>query len=436
MNIIRNNEELSYRILVGDNIINLEIATSISNNQINRNNVYIGICHQSGITSEIKTLSSWIQAVIKEINSMIRKKIQQDIKQNKSFRGEIDKSWNARFNSFSLTEALQTRAITYSYYKYDENLRPEDLYKDSHIIIEPTVKHTEQVKISDKLYDLLDSLTLFIPSDSNESNNVDYSLIICNRTNNKKHTHIFLTVHPATAQYEIVNKIDIVNMTSKSSKSNQQDHCCKNIGIVVIPASEHKSLIDRSNITMTRNYQFISIDRQQFNQDKIKDYIIINKLEIQNKQQDEETLQSKPWYIFKNIQWLHSNHKSKYEYLGTKSKDYLFDTATGYQVILDWSLIGRIDEYKRKFFLLHEQSINNQTKNIKDIWVYYESPSSSSSKTKLTYGYDEKTVATYSNLNEALNDLETKINSSCHQGDHINKVDMQNINSLYLLSKE
>ncbi len=67
MNIIRDNEELAYRILVGDNLINLEIATSISNNQINRNNVYIGICHQSEIcnqrlhkTPEIKTLSSWI----------------------------------------------------------------------------------------------------------------------------------------------------------------------------------------------------------------------------------------------------------------------------------------------------------------------------------------------------------------------------------------
>ena len=29
-------EELSYRTLLGDSIINLEIATSISNNQINK----------------------------------------------------------------------------------------------------------------------------------------------------------------------------------------------------------------------------------------------------------------------------------------------------------------------------------------------------------------------------------------------------------------
>lgn len=416
MNIIKDNEELSYRILAGDNLINLEIATGISNNQINRNNVYIGL------PPEIKTLSSWLNTIRKEINNMIRKKIQQDIKQNKSFRGEIDKPWNEQFNSFSLTEALQTGTITYSYYKYNEKLRPEDLCKDPYSIIEPTVKHIGQVKISDKLYNILDSLTLFIPSNNNDSNNVDYDIIMCNRINNK-HNYIFLTVHPATAQYEIVNKIYLVNMISKS---NQQDQCCKNIGMVVIPISEHRSLIDQSNITMTRNYQFTSLDRQQFNQDKIKDYIIINKLETQNKQQDEETLQSKPWYIFKNIQWLHSDHKSKYKYLGTKSEDCLFDTVTGYQVILDWNIIGRIDGYKRKFFLLHERPIDDQTKNI---WAYYESPSSSSSKTKLAYGYDEKTMATYSSLEDALNDLETKINSSCHQGD-------MNINSLYLISKQ
>lgn len=39
MNIIRDNEELSYRILAGDNLINIEIATSISNNQFNKSNV-------------------------------------------------------------------------------------------------------------------------------------------------------------------------------------------------------------------------------------------------------------------------------------------------------------------------------------------------------------------------------------------------------------
>lgn len=81
MNIIRDNEELAYRILAGDNLVNLEIATSISNNQINKSNVYIGlchqggICHQSGITSEIKTLSNWMNTIIEEVNNMIRKKI-------------------------------------------------------------------------------------------------------------------------------------------------------------------------------------------------------------------------------------------------------------------------------------------------------------------------------------------------------------------------
>ena len=54
MNIIRDNEELAYRILAGDNLINIEIATGISNNQINKSNVYIGI------PPETKTLSNWI----------------------------------------------------------------------------------------------------------------------------------------------------------------------------------------------------------------------------------------------------------------------------------------------------------------------------------------------------------------------------------------
>ena len=204
-----------------------------------------------------------MNAIIEEINNMLNKKIKyattsginiKPMQQNKSFRGEIDIPWNPRFNSFSLTEALKTRTITYDYYTYDEKIKH----------IEPTVKHTEQVKISDKLYDILDSLTIFIvdenfipeevivdknfiPSNSNDSNNADYSLIINNCPYNDN-TYILLTVHPATAQYEIVNKINIVNMTSKTSKSKKHDQCHENIDIVVIPASEHRSLIDQSHI--------------------------------------------------------------------------------------------------------------------------------------------------------------------------------------------
>ena len=159
------------------------------------------------------------------------------------------------FNSFSLTETLKTGTITY-YIQDDE------------------IRHTGRVKISDKLYNILDSLTLFIPSNNNDSNNVDYSLIIGNSTNNN-HTHIFLTVHPATAQYEIVNKIDL----DKISKLKKNDQYYENTDIVVIPASEHRSLIDQSEIAMTNNYQFTSLDGKRFNQDRIKDYIKIYKLE-------------------------------------------------------------------------------------------------------------------------------------------------------------
>lgn len=134
------------------------------------------------------------------------------------------------------------------------------------------IKHTEQVEISKVLYKILDSLTLFIPSDSNE--NDMYDIIIKNY--NYKNPYILLTVHPATAQYEIVNKIDFINMTSKS---NQQDQCHENIDIVVIPASEHRSLIDQSKITMTNKYLINELDKRYFIRDRITDDIIIYELE-------------------------------------------------------------------------------------------------------------------------------------------------------------
>lgn len=416
MNIIRDNEELAYRILAGDNLVNLEIATSISNNQINKSNVYIDLVMYDE-TPETKTLINWMNTILEKIRNVIIRKINKDIRekqQNKSFNEEIPQYFH--FNSFSLTETLKTGTITYDYYMHNEE-----------------IKHTEQVKISKVLYRILDSLTLFIPeefipsdSNNNESNNVDYDIIISNSPDNK-HTHMLLTVHPATEQYEIVNKIDIVNMTSKSNQSNQQDQQSENINIVVIPASEHRSLIDQSKIAMTNKYLINELDKSLYIRDRITDDIVIYELTTQtNLQKDTSDIYEQSWYIFKNIQWLHYDHESKYEYLGTKSKDYFFDTATGYQVIPDWSLTGRIGGNKGKFFLLHEQSINNQNRHqladddLKDIWVYYES---SSSKTKSIYGYDEKTVKTYNNLEDALKEIEDKVNNN-------------KIKSLYLLSKK
>ena len=186
MNIIRDNEELAYRILAGDNLINLEIATSISNNKINKSNVYIDLVMYDE-TPEIKTLSSWINTILEKIRNVIIRKINKDIRekeQSKSSREEIPQYFH--FNSFSLTETLKTGTITYDYYMRDE------------------IKHTEQVKISKVLYKVLDSLTLFIPeefipsdSNNNESNNIDYDIIISNSPDNK-HTHMLLTVHPAS----------------------------------------------------------------------------------------------------------------------------------------------------------------------------------------------------------------------------------------------
>lgn len=99
MNIIRDNEELSYRILAGDNLINLEIATSLNNNKINKSNVYIDLCHQSEICNqrlhkpETKTLINWMNTILEKTHNVIIRKINKDIrqkKQNGSFRGEIE----------------------------------------------------------------------------------------------------------------------------------------------------------------------------------------------------------------------------------------------------------------------------------------------------------------------------------------------------------
>lgn len=419
MNIIRDKEEIAYRILAGDNLINLEIVTSISNNKINKQNVYIDICHQSGITSEIKTLSSWMDAMIEEIINLMGQDISREIhqkQQNKTFRKEIDIPWNARFNSFSLNESLQTRTITYSYYKYNEKLRPEDLNKDPHNIIEPDVKHIKQLKISDKLYNILDSLTLFIPSNNNDSNNVDYSIVISNST---YYTHMLLTVHPATEQYEIVNKINIINKTSKSKKQNQCQQS-ENTDMIVIPASEHRSLIGQSNIIMTNNYQTKELDRRLYRLSWNANSIVVYELTLwTNLWKNTSDIRKKSLHKFKNIQWLYCSSENKYNHVEDEYSSYYYDTATGYQIILDWSLIGWIGKTKN-FFLLHERPINDQTK---DLWVYYESPSSSSSKTKSIYGYDEKTVETYNNLEDALKDIEDKVNNN-------------KIKSLYLLSKQ
>ena len=415
------NEELSYRVLAGDNSItklNILIQNDIHNKD-NIKEVYLSINNQISIQS----LQDWTQAVTQEIRREIHQK-----QQNGSFREIIDIPWNAGYNSFSLTEALQTRTITYSYYKYDENLRPEDLHKDSRIVIEPTVKHIKQLKISDKVYDLLESLTLIIPDEIIPDNNDNiyqkyedsmYDIIIQNQ--NYKNPYIFLTVHPATEQYEIVNKVDVINMTNKSKKQN---HKSENIGIVAIPASEHNSLINQSNITMTDKYQIVKIGDGLYRPDKNINSIIIYELTLwTNLWEYTSDLWKKSLHKFKNIQWLYCSSENKYYYAEDKYKDFYFDMTTGCRIVLDWSLIGWIGQTK-SFYLLHEQPIDNQNK---DLWVYYES--SSSSKTKSIYEYDEKTVATYSNLEDALKDLETKINSPCHKSG-------MKIKSLYLLSKQ
>ena len=114
---------------------------------------------------------------------------------------------------------------------------------------------------------------------------------------------------------------------------------------------------------------------------------------------------------FQNIQCLQCDYHSL-----MFTSDYFFDIGTGYQVIPDWSLAGKLGEpgkkSRRKFLLLHERPIKGMEyddqggykyqpeheqqqvdhhqqadhqqqqscceqadDNIRDIWVYYESPS-------------------------------------------------------------
>lgn len=205
-------EELSYRALAGDNSItklNIHNGTNISN-------VYLNISNQ-GIQSTLESLQDWTKAVNNEISNQLY-----EMSNLYNTQSNICNAWS---NSFSLNEALQTRTITYTYNEPDEiNNQPCHSSID-HIIDEsltlsliPQIKHTGQLKISDKLYNLLNSLTLIIPYNEDiPSNDQDhiiyddiiYDIMIDSSISYNKDIHLFLIVKPHKSKINIIHKIEV-----------------------------------------------------------------------------------------------------------------------------------------------------------------------------------------------------------------------------------
>lgn len=190
MNILRINkdsltEELSYRTLLGDSITKLKIAGHNINNDLvnkdlvinNKSDAYLDIQSSAYLESSASnpiTLYSWINEVDYELYNQVN-----------STGTIIPKGL---INTFSLTETLQTRTITYTYKTYG-NQSLEDRLRDPYeqTVEKPTI-HTEPIKISDKLYNLLDSLIIIIPSDNHLFDNVEPEIIIKNKSPELRYT--------------------------------------------------------------------------------------------------------------------------------------------------------------------------------------------------------------------------------------------------------
>lgn len=400
MNILRINkdsltEELSYRALLGDSITKLKLAGH-NINLVNKDDLitdesdaYLDIQpseYLQSSTSNPITLYNWLYEVDNELYN-------QDI-----IRIFID--------SFSLTEALQTRII------------------------------------SDKLYNLLDSLILIIPSDNHLFDNVEPDIIIKSKSSDLLYTgnisiQLFITMkisQPDKNEYEIINSIEVYPPAKTGITSKQPE-----VNAVVLPwqakvpyilSQNHQNisnLLKTKYTTVKTKFKFIDMksygdswEYKYHNNNDPKPYEIRlnNKTEISNEKKSVQFIKSPD-----NIQWIQCfNDEWDVSDDTLVNKGYLYDTITGYQVIPDWSLAGKIGNSRsgKRFFLLHERPIDDQDYirgiNKDDIWVYYES-------SKETEAYSWKA----DNLDEALKEIENKINNPCHQSG-------MRVSSLYLLS--
>lgn len=460
------NEELSYRVLAGDSSItklNIYNGDEIREVYLTINNQYATTSGTGIISSTLESLQDWTKAVNQEISHQLY---------------QMSNICNTQFNSFRLNEALDTRTITFTYNKPDE-LNNQQCHSSINEIIDeclslsltPQTKHTGQLKISDKLYNLLDSLTLIIPDkiihsndqDSEIYENIIYDILIDNYiqySQYNKDIHLFLIVKPQNSKINIIHKISVY----PSYKDADTIYSLQAATDGIIVADDESNIINKMKnshfIYMKRNIQIVRRLTTSFNNiitraveyrdnnvsintppssgviEEIKSYSldIINTSDKSGN--NIKNLDNSDIYIrtFDNIQCLQCEPHSL-----MFTSDYFFDMVTGYQVIPDWSLAGKLgnpdkkSKSRRKFFLLHEQPIKDlkyinweddiNIKDLKDLWVYYESPSSSKQKTKSTAGYDEDSIIEYDNLEDALSDLEKKINNN-------------KIKSLYLLSKQ
>lgn len=429
MNILRINkdsltEELSYRTLLGDSIIKLKLAGhNINNDLVNNDNLiindksdayldiqssaYLELCHQSGISSNPITLYSWLNEVDYELYNQVN-----------STGTIIPKGL---INTFSLSETLQTRTITYTYKTYG-NQSLEDRLRDPYeqTVGKPTI-HTEPIKISDKLYNLLDSLIIIIPSNNHLFDNVEPEIIIKNKPSETKYhfiTQLFITMKISQTdkkEYEIINSIEVYPPDETGVKSKQPE-----VNAVVLPwqakvpyilSQNHQNI---SNLLKTKyttiKTKFKIID-MNFYKSNLKSYKI-KQLNSGGLLENNIQFMRSP----DNIQWIQCfNDEWDVSDDTLVNKGYLYDTITGYQVISDWSLAGKLGNSKsgKRFFLLHERPIDDwdyiKGINKDDIWVYYES----SKKTEYIWKVN--------NLKDALNEIEDKISNN-------------SLNSLYLLS--
>ena len=127
----------------------------------------------------------------------------------------------------------------------------------SSLSLTPQTKHTGQLKISDKLYNLLNSLTLIIPYDkdipSNDQDhimydNIMYDIMIDHSIFYNKEIHLFLIVKPHKSKINIIHKIEVYppNKDTKYSLQAATD------GIVI--ADDQSNIIDKM-----KNSKFIEM---------------------------------------------------------------------------------------------------------------------------------------------------------------------------------
>lgn len=253
-----------------------------------------------------------------------------------------------------------------------------------------------------------------------------YDIMIDHSISYNKDIYLFLIVKPHKSKINIIHKISVYppNKDTKYSLQAVTD------GIVI--ADDQSNIINKMKnskfIVMKDNIKIVHRLKTSFNGiiarameyrdnnvntsmspssgvdvEEIKSYSLNI---LKQKDNSIKNLDNSDIFIrtFGNIQCL----QCEYHNLMFTS-DYFFDILTGYQVIPDWSLAGKLGDpdkkSRRKFLLLHERPIKGMKYNdqgeykyqpeheqqqscckqadhhqqvddsIRDIWVYYESPS-------------------------------------------------------------